>query len=62
MMATVEFPDRYETGDTYPAVVRQNGTEIRLRTEPYDRSTPRLWGALPTLLIGWFLLRQAFKA
>ena len=61
MMAPVEYPDSYETGDAYPAIVNERGTQVRLLTEPYDRWTPRLWILLPTLLIGWLALRRAFN-
>ena len=59
MMAPVADPESYETGDAYPAVVDERGTQVRLRTEPYDRWTPRLWFLLPTLFGAWLLLRRA---
>ncbi len=61
MMAPVADPESYETGNAYPAVLNERGTEVRLRTEPYDRWTPRLWFLLPTLFGAWILLRRTFN-
>ncbi len=61
MMAPVADPGDYEAGDAYPAVVDERGTQVRLRTEPYDRWTPRLWLLVPTLFVAWLLLRRAFN-
>ena len=49
MIAPVVDLENYETGDAYPAVVNERGTQVRLRAEPYDRWTPRLRFLLPTL-------------
>lgn len=61
MIAPVADPEDFEPGDAYPAVVDERGTQVRLRSEPYDRWTPRLYFLLPTLFIAWFLLRRAFN-
>lgn len=59
MYAPAAFPEDYETGRRYPAVVSTDTTRVRLRTEPYDRATPILWAAVPTLLLSWHATRRA---
>ena len=36
MAAPVDYPDDYEPGQKYPAVVHEDGRLVRLLAEPYD--------------------------
>ena len=58
MMAPVDFPEEYEDGRRYPAVVSNDFTHVRLLTEPYDRVEPILWFAIPTAILLWHLVRR----
>ena len=48
MAAPVDYPDDYDPGQKYPAVVRDDGNPVRLLAEPYDALEPILWAAIPT--------------
>ena len=58
MAAPVDYPDYYDPGQKYPAVVRDDGTLVRLLAEPYDALEPVLWAAIPTAVILWWGLRR----
>ena len=58
MMAPVDFPEEYEEGRRYPAVVSADFAHVRLLAEPYDRTEPILWFAIPTAILLWHLVRR----
>ena len=58
MAAPVDYPDDYDPGQKYPAVVRKDGDLVRLLAEPYDALEPILWAAIPTAVILWWALRR----
>jgi hypothetical protein len=58
MMAPVDFPEEYEEGHRYPAVVSADFSHVRLLVEPYDRVEPILWFAIPTAILLWHLGRR----
>ena len=58
MAAPVDYPDDYDPGQKYPAVVRDDGDLVRLLAEPYDALEPILWAAIPTAVILWWALRR----
>jgi hypothetical protein len=59
MAAPVDYPDDYDPGQKYPAVVRDDGDLVRLLAEPYDAVEPILWAAIPTAVILWWALRRS---
>jgi hypothetical protein len=62
MAAPVDYPDDYEPGRKYPAVVRDDGALVRLLAEPYDAVEPILWAAIPTAVALWWALRRLLGA
>ena len=58
MAAPVDYPDGYEPGDKYPAVVHPDGRIVRLLAEPYDTVEPIAWAAVPTAVVLWWVLRR----
>jgi hypothetical protein len=58
MMAPVDLPEEYEEGRRYPAVVSADFAHVRLLAEPYDRTEPILWFAIPTAILLWHLVRR----
>jgi hypothetical protein len=58
MAAPVDYPDDYDPGQKYPAVVRADGGRVRLLAEPYDSVEPILWAAIPTAVLLWWALRR----
>ena len=58
MMAPVDFPDEYEEGRRYPAVVSADYSHVRLLSQPYDRTEPILWFTIPTAIVLWHLTRR----
>jgi hypothetical protein len=62
MAAPVDYPDGYDPGQKYPAVVRQDGRLVRLLVEPYDALEPILWAAVPTAVLLWWALRRFIGA
>ena len=62
MAAPVDYPDDYDPGQKYPAVVRADGGRVRLLAEPYDAVEPILWAAIPTAVLLWWALRRFIGA
>jgi hypothetical protein len=62
MAAPVDYPDDYDPGQRYPAVVREDDDLVRLLAEPYDPLEPILWAAIPTAVILWWALRRFIGA
>jgi hypothetical protein len=62
MAAPVDYPDDYEPGEKYPAVVSDDGRLVRLLAEPYDALEPILWAAVPTAVALWWALRRLIGA
>jgi hypothetical protein len=62
MAAPVDYPDDYDPGQKYPAVVREDEDLVRLLAEPYDALEPILWAAIPTAVILWWALRRSIGA
>jgi hypothetical protein len=62
MAAPVDYPDDYDPGQKYPAVVREDGRLVRLLAEPYDAVEPILWAAVPTAVVLWWALRRLIGA
>jgi hypothetical protein len=62
MAAPVDYPDAYEPGRKYPAVVRDDGERVRLLAEPYDPVEPVLWAAIPTAVVLWWAARRFIGA
>ena len=62
MAAPVDYPDDYDPGQKYPAVVREDGRLVRLLAEPYDALEPILWAAVPTAVVLWWALRRFIGA
>ena len=62
MAAPVDYPDDYDPGQKYPAVVRDDGGRVRLLAEPYDAVEPILWAAIPTAVLLWWALRRFIGA
>jgi hypothetical protein len=58
MAAPVDYPDDYEPGQKYPAVVHEDGRLVRLLAEPYDALEPIMWAAVPTAVMLWWALRR----
>jgi hypothetical protein len=58
MMAPVDFPEEFEDGRAYPAVISADDAHVRLLVEPYDRIEPILWAAIPTGILLWHLVRR----
>jgi hypothetical protein len=61
--APVDFPEDWEIGRRYPAVVDPDQPDrIRLRTESYDALEPVLWAAAPAgVAWSWGASRVAFR-
>jgi hypothetical protein len=50
--AAVDFPEDWDVGDRYPAVVDPDAPgRLRLLTEPYDPLAPLVWSALPAAVV-----------
>jgi len=62
MAAPVDYPDDYDPGQKYPAVVRDGGDRVRLLAEPYDAVEPILWAAIPTAVLLWWAARRFIGA
>jgi hypothetical protein len=62
MEAQVDYPETYDTGDRYTAVVSADGARVRLLAEPYDRTEPRAWLLVLALVPLWFLARRLIGA
>jgi hypothetical protein len=62
MAAPVDYPDDYDPGQKYPAVVREGGGRVRLLAEPYDALEPVLWAAIPTAVLLWWAARRFIGA
>lgn len=62
MAAPVDYPDDYELGQKYPAVVHADGRLVRLLAEPYDALEPIMWAAVPTAVMLWWALRRLIGA
>jgi hypothetical protein len=62
MAAPVDYPDDYDPGQRYPAVVNDDEDLVRLLAEPYDAREPILWAAIPTGVILWWVLRRLIGA
>ena len=62
MAAPVDYPDEYDPGQKYPAVVNEDGLRVRLLAEPYDAIEPILWAAIPTAVLLWWATRRLIGA
>jgi hypothetical protein len=62
MAAPVDYPDDYDPGQKYPAVVDEDRVRVRLLAEPYDAVEPILWAAIPTAVLLWWLTRRLIGA
>jgi hypothetical protein len=62
MAAPVDYPDDYDPGQKYPAVIRDDGRLVRLLAEPYDALEPMLWVAIPTAVLLWWAARRLIGA
>ena len=58
MFAPVDYPQGYDVGRRYPAVVSPDGRQVRLRAEPYDPVEPVLWWGIPTVIALWWAARR----
>jgi hypothetical protein len=58
MLAPVDYPQDYDPGRKYPAVVSPDGQQVRLRAEPYDPVEPVLWWGIPTAIALWWSIRR----
>lgn len=62
MAAPVDYPEDYDPGQRYPAVVGDDGERVRLLAEPYDAVEPILWAAIPTAVLLWWAARRLIGA
>jgi hypothetical protein len=62
MAAPVDYPDDYDPGQKYPAVLSDDGALVRLLAEPYDALEPVLWAAIPTAVVLWWVGRRLIGA
>ena len=62
MAAPVDYPEDYDPGQKYPAVVRADGGRVRLLAEPYDAVEPIVWAAIPTAVLLWWAARRFIGA
>ena len=61
--AAVDFPEDWDLGDRYPAVVDPDSPELlRLRTVPYDPMEPVIWAALPLAAVLGFAIWLAHRS
>ncbi len=61
MAAPVDYPEDYDPGQRYPAVVG-DGDRVRLLAEPYDAVEPILWAAIPSAVLLWWAARRFIGA
>lgn len=62
MAAPVDYPNDYDPGQKYPAIVNEDGPRVRLLAEPYDAIEPILWAAIPTAVLLWWATRRFIGA